>query len=163
MIIEALLSILLSILLMFNPILLDNNIDIVNDYVIELEYEIKEDDLKIYFDYLNDTINRSERIGYWTCYDYSVDFAKNNHGWGIVTTSYFEDFENPDFYGVDSHMINYYLYDNETMIVYDSFQDNMYISHGWKYDCRNYYHFWLDNSIPVRRYYEMSDNRDVVM
>ena len=56
-----------------------------------------------------------------------------------------------------------YLYDNETMIVYDSFQDNMYISHGWKYDCRNYYHFWLDGSIPVRRYYEMSDNRDVVI
>ena len=149
-------EVLLSILLMFNPILLDNDIDIVNDYDIELEYEIKEDDLKDHFNYLNDTINRSERIGYWTCYDYSVDFAKNNPEWKIVTISKTQNF------CPKSHMINYQFYDNITMIVYDGLLDNLYYINGWQYDY-DYYHFWVDGSQPVRNYRFLVDNRDVVM
>ena len=155
-------EILFGLLLILNPIPLDD-VNIINFYNIELEYVSQVDDLEITFNHLNDTINRSDRIDYWTCYDYSVDFKKNNNEWGVVTTSYFEDFVNPDINDVDSHMVNYYLYDNDTMVVYDSIQDNMYISYGWKNDWHRYYHFWVDNSTPVRRYWSLFDNREVVI
>jgi len=107
-----------------------------------------------YIDSLEQNINRSERVDYWTCYDYSVDFGKNNPDWDCVTIS-----NHRFFYGV-SHMVNYQMHDNTTMIVYDGLLDNMYWINNWQWDY-DYYHFWLDNT-PWRNYQYLLDNREVV-
>lgn len=107
-----------------------------------------------YIDTLEQTINRSERVEYWTCYDYSVDFEKNNPELDTVTIS-----NHKFFYGV-SHMVNYRMYDNTTMIVYDGLYDNIYWVNNWQWDY-NYYHFWLDNT-PFRNYRFLLDNRGVL-
>lgn len=103
---------------------------------------------------LEQTVNRSDRVDYWTCYDYSVDFEKNNPEWDTVTIS-----KHKFFYGV-SHMVNYQMYDDAKMIIYDGLYDNIYWVNNWQWDY-NYYHFWLD-STPVRNYRYLLDNRGVV-
>lgn len=114
---------------------------------------------------LNTSINRSERVDYWTCYDYSVDFAKNNPNWDMVTISKDVNFQR-HVYGngvhQGSHLLCYHFYDNTTMIVYDGLLDNMYYINNWQWDM-DYYHFWLDDQQPVRNYGYLVDNRDVVM
>jgi hypothetical protein len=107
-----------------------------------------------YIDSLEQKINRSERVERWTCYDYSVDFEKNNPDWDCVTIS-----NHKFFYGV-SHMVNYRMYDNTTMIVYNGLLDNMYHINNWQWD-NDYYHFWLD-STPWRNYRYLLDNRGVL-
>lgn len=107
-----------------------------------------------YVDTLEHNINRSERVDYWTCYDYSVDFEKNNPDWDCVTIS-----NHRFFYGV-SHMVNYQFYTNTQMIVYDGLLDNMYHINNWKWDY-DYYHFWFDCT-PWRNYRYLLDNREVV-
>lgn len=107
-----------------------------------------------YVDTLEQNINRSERVEQWTCYDYSVDFEKNNPEWDCVTIS------NYKFFYISSHMVNYQMYDNTTMIVYDGLLDNLYYINNWQWDY-NYYHFWLD-STPWRNYRFLLDNRGVI-
>ena len=107
-----------------------------------------------YIDTLEQTVNRSDRVEYWTCYDYSVDFEKNNPVWDCVTIS-----NHRFFYGV-SHMVNYRMYDNTTIIIYDGLLDNMYYINNWQWDY-DYYHFWLDGT-PWRNYRYLLDNREVV-
>lgn len=107
-----------------------------------------------YVDSLEQNINRSERVERWTCYDYSVDFEKNNPDRDCVTIS-----NHRFFYGI-SHMVNYQIYDNTTMIVYDGLLDNMYYINNWQWDM-DYYHFWL-NSTPWRNYRYLLDNSEVV-
>lgn len=107
-----------------------------------------------YVDSLEQNINRSEKVEHWTCYDYSVDFEKNNPDWDCVTIS-----NHKLFYGI-SHMVNYQFYDNITMIVYDGLLDNLYYINNWQWDI-DYYHFWLDNT-PWRNYRYLLDNREVV-
>lgn len=114
------------------------------------------DVFKNYIEYLDSSINRSERAQGWDCVDYSVDFIKDNPEWGIVTIS-----KNARFQG-RSHMVNYQFYDTTTMIVYDGLLDNLYYVCNWQWDM-DYYHFWIDGSQPVRNYRYLLDNRDVVM
>lgn len=107
-----------------------------------------------YIDSLEQNINQSERVEQWTCYDYSVDFEKNNPDWDCATIS-----NHRFFYGV-SHMVNYQMYSDTQMIVYDGLLDNMYYINNWQWDI-DYYHFWLD-STPWRNYRYLLDNREVV-
>ena len=107
-----------------------------------------------YVESLEKTVNRSDRVDYWNCYDYSVDFEKNNPEWDCVTIS-----KHRLFYG-RSHMVNYLMYDNTTMIVYDGLLDNLYYINNWQWDTE-YYHFWLD-STPWRNYRYLLDNRGVI-
>lgn len=106
-----------------------------------------------YIDSLEQNINRSERVDYWTCYDYSVDFENDNPDWDCVTIS-----NHKFFYGV-SHMVNYQFYDGR-MIIYDCLFDNMYYVNGWDIT-RDYYHFWF-NDMPLRNYRYLFDNRGVL-
>lgn len=115
-------------------------------------------DFSCVFAKIESEINRSERVDHWTCYDYSVDFAKNNPDFGVVTVS-----RSPEFEGI-SHMTNYHFYDNETMIVYDGLLDKLYFIHNLQWDVEdyNYYYFWIDET-PTRECVDMIDNRDVVI
>lgn len=89
---------------------------------------------------------------YWTCYDYSVDYAKNNTEWGIVTMS-----DNQYFHGV-SHMVNYKFGNNNSLMIHDGLYNLDYTLYVWQ-DCGKYMHFW-DNSTTPQRYYKiMQDNR----
>jgi len=110
--------------------------------------------LNDYIDSLEQNINRSERVERWTCYDYSVDFEKNNPDWDCMTIS-----KHRFFYGT-SHMVNYQFYSDTKMIVYDGGFDNIYYINNWQWDY-DYYHFWLDGT-PVRNYRYLLDNRGVV-
>lgn len=111
-----------------------------------------------YVNSLDKTINRSERVEGWTCYNYSVDFAKNNPDFEVVTVS-----RSPEFKGI-SHMTNYQFYDNETMIVYDGLLDKLYFVYDLQWDVEdyNYYYFWV-NETPTRECVDMVDNRNVVL
>ena len=130
----------------------------VNNYtktnLTESNISISSQYLSKYMSITEKQLNYSSRINGWTCYDYSVDFEKNNPVWGTVTIS-----KNARFQG-KSHMVNYYFYDNTTMIVYDGLIDNISWINNWQWDY-NYYHFWLNNT-PVRNYKYLLDNRDVI-
>ena len=89
----------------------------------------------------------------WTCYDYSVDFAKENPDWGVVTIS-----NNQLFRGI-SHVVNYKLLSSERMAIHDGLLEADYTIVGWQYG--NYYHFWI-NETPKRIYVMMRDNRNDV-
>lgn len=91
----------------------------------------------------------------WVRVDYAVDFARNNPGWGIVSISY-----NPCFYGV-SHMVNYRILDNETILIHDEMHNAEFEVHNWFLDGQ-YYHFWIDEPIK-RNYKRLLDNRELVM
>ncbi|HEY5140877.1 MAG TPA: hypothetical protein VIJ25_16410, partial [Methylococcales bacterium] len=53
----------------------------------------------------------------WTCYDYAVDFAANNPGWGIFTRG--DPSGGPEF-KANSHMMNYKVLDNgKTLLIHD--------------------------------------------
>lgn len=94
---------------------------------------------------------------YWTCVDYSMDFAKNNPDWGTVSIA-----QTPNFLdeskSYDSHMVNYKIIDNNTMEIHDGMYKLDYTSTDWKNDGQ-YYHFWL-NGKPLRNYRYLYDNRD---
>jgi hypothetical protein len=107
-----------------------------------------------YIDTLEQTVDRSERVERWTCYDYSVDFENNNPDWDCVTIS------NHRFFYGRSHMVNYQFYTGAQMIVYDGLLDNLHYVNNWQWDT-DYYHFWLD-STPWRNYRYLLDNREVV-
>lgn len=91
---------------------------------------------------------------YWTCYDYSIDFARNNPEWGIVTMS-----DNPFFFGI-SHMVNYKI-DGDLMYVHDGLYGDNYIYSGFEYS-PEYFHFWDKNQTPLRTYIFLTDNRNVI-
>lgn len=105
---------------------------------------------------LDTSITRSARVDGWDCVDYSLDFADNNLEWGVLTISRTCNF------CPTSHMINYIMHDNETLIIYDGSLDNMYRIVGWQWDT-DYYHFWLDGVQPVRNYRRLFDNRGDVL
>jgi len=111
--------------------------------------------LNDYIDALEHNINRSNRLDMWTCYDYSVDFEKNNPDWDCVTISKHR------FFFERSHMVNYQFYTDTQMIVYDGLLNNMYHIYNWKWD-NDYYHFWFDCT-PWRNYWYLLDNRKVVL
>jgi hypothetical protein len=92
----------------------------------------------------------------WTCYDWSVDFARENPEWGIVTISDNQWFNSN--IGV-SHMVNYQKVNNETLLIHDGLYGTDYIVAGWQ--LQGYYHFWI-NETPVRNYVVMQDNRNII-
>jgi hypothetical protein len=89
----------------------------------------------------------------WTCYDYSVNFAKENPEWGIVTVS-----DNQWFHGI-THMVNYQKINNETLLIHDGMWEMDYVIAGWQ--LQGYYHFWV-NETPMRNYVVMWDNRNII-
>ena len=103
-----------------------------------------------YIDTLEKNLNRSDRAEQWTCYDYSIEFEKNNPDWDCVTIG-----KHRFFYGT-SHMVNYQFYTDTQIIVYDSLFDNMYLINNWRWDY-DYYHFWLGDT-PLRNYRFLLDN-----
>jgi hypothetical protein len=92
----------------------------------------------------------------WTCYDHSVNFSKENPEWGMVTMSNNQWFRSNA--GV-SHMVNYHIIDNETLLIHDGLYKNDYVLASWQ--LQGYYHFWI-NETPVRNYVVMQDNRDII-
>jgi hypothetical protein len=88
----------------------------------------------------------------WTCYDYSVDFAKNNPDFGIVTISDNQLFRSSTGY---SHMVNYKVVSENILQIHDGLYKTDYLLAGWK--TQGYYHFWLEGT-PVRNYYVLQDN-----
>lgn len=91
----------------------------------------------------------------WVCVDYAVDFATNNPGWGIVSIS-----NHPHFTGV-SHMVNYRILDNETILIHDEMYNAEFEVCNLHLDGQ-YYHFWIDEPIK-RNYKRLLDNRELVM
>jgi len=90
----------------------------------------------------------------WTCYDYSIDFSKNNPEWGVVTVS-----PNQLFKGQESvnHIVNYKLVSNSTVRIHDGL-------YGIEYDLNltereKYYHFWTEGT-PSRRWVFLQDNTE---
>ena len=110
-----------------------------------------------YTDELEDSIIRSDRVEGWDCVDYSLDFVDNNPEWMVLSISRSRNF------CPESHMINCIIYDNETLIVYDGFNDVMYRIGGWQWDHIDYYHFWVDGEQIVRNYRRLPDNRVAVI
>jgi hypothetical protein len=90
-----------------------------------------------------------------TCYDFSIEYSKNNPDWGVVTLS-----NNCLFRGV-SHDVNYKL--NKTDGSLD-IHDGLYSLDYTIYDWHNvyFYHFWVDQT-PIRTYNFLRDNKDVVL
>lgn len=90
----------------------------------------------------------------WTCYDYSLNFSENNPDWGIVCISnnrYFKGF---------SHMVNYKLLDNGSLLIHDGLYKSDYDFTGW--ECVGHYHFFINE--PPRRYYKwLFDNRETIL
>jgi hypothetical protein len=91
----------------------------------------------------------------WTCYDYSVNFAKENPEWGIVSMS-----TNMWFKGT-SHMVNYKIIDGgDSLLIHDGLYRTEYEIYNFRY--AGYYHFCFKNETPVRYYRVMRDNSGMV-
>ena len=86
----------------------------------------------------------------WTCVDYSLDFAKQNPNWGIVTIS-----NNQLFYDV-SHMVNYQFTENNTLMIHDGLYQYDYELCDWQ--GTQFYHFWIPGETPCRYYRVLQDN-----
>jgi hypothetical protein len=95
----------------------------------------------------------------WSCYDYSINYARENPEWGVVTLS-----NNPCFYG-QSHYVNWKV-ENDMLYLYDS-QYNvkcgfeidklcMMECNEWFKPC--YYKFWSVDETPHRNYRILQDN-----
>lgn len=97
----------------------------------------------------------------WVCYDYAINYARENPEWGVVAIS-----NNPCFYGI-AHMVNYKI-ENNTLQMYDS-QYNvrfhteldtnlncMKIGNAWF--APSYYKFWSVDETPLRNYKRLQDN-----
>lgn len=110
---------------------------------------------ELFIEYINNSLIRPERISKWDCVDYSFKVFDDNPEWKLVTISQTRDF------CPKSHMVNYQFFDNTTLVVYDGLLDNMYTINNYQWDCRNYYHFWLEDEIPVRHYVRLFDNREM--
>jgi hypothetical protein len=88
----------------------------------------------------------------WSCFDYSTHFAAENSDWGIVTMS-----QNQWFRGV-SHMVNYKNVTADSMEIHDGLYGQNYTLYDWQ-DQKMFFHFWKKESMPVRNYRVMQDNR----
>jgi hypothetical protein len=86
----------------------------------------------------------------WNCVDYSLDFAKQNPDWGIVTLS-----NNQYFKGV-SHMVNYQFTEENDLKIHDGLYQMNYTLYEWQ--GAQFYHFWLPNETPCRNYRTLQDN-----
>ena len=86
----------------------------------------------------------------WTCYDYSINYAKENPDWGVVTIS-----DNQLFRGT-AHMVNYKLLSDGRLSIHDGLLEADYTIAGWQYG--DYYHFWLNGCTPLRNYRIVQDN-----
>lgn len=87
----------------------------------------------------------------FTCFDYSIAYAKENPDWGIVTIS------DNQWFGVFSHMVNYQFTENNTLMIHDGLYQYDYEIYNWQ-DAPLFYHFWLENEIPCRNYKVLQDN-----
>lgn len=100
-----------------------------------------------------------EDVEAWVCYDYSIDYARNNPEWGVVTVS-----NNPHFYGL-SHMVNYkiaddeiYFYDSQHNIKCSFDIENDYLTESNYWFHPAYYHFWSTDETPMRNYRRLQEN-----
>lgn len=95
----------------------------------------------------------------WSCYDYSINYARDNPEWGVVTLS-----NNPCFYGV-SHCVNWKI-DGGELCIYDVMYDvrstypidreSLKECNGCFDNC--YYKFWSADETPLRNYKRLYDN-----
>lgn len=86
----------------------------------------------------------------YTCYDYSVQYAKNDSSWGIVTIG-----NNQLFKGV-SHMVNY-KHAGKNLLIHDGLYKLDYVIHDYK-NTKQYFHFWERNQTPCRVYRFLQPN-----
>lgn len=99
----------------------------------------------------------------WVCYDWAIDYARDNPEWKVITVS-----ESPNFKH-DSHMLNYQIdgdmirfYDpywselEECEIYYSVEIDNMRMGNPFFEPC--YYHVWDVNRTPWRFYKNNVEN-----
>lgn len=102
---------------------------------------------------------------YWTCYDHSINYARENPEWGVVVVSHHPHFR----YG--SHMVNYKI-ENDTIHFYDSTwstetkQYDYYVNIDDRktdnpYFSPCYYKFCLPEKTPIRQYVLFRDNSQV--
>lgn len=95
----------------------------------------------------------------WVCYDYSINYARENPEWGIVTMS-----GNSAFRGI-SHMVNYKIVDS-VMYIHDEMNGyNCYFRFDERttdnpYYNQTYYKFYGVNETPERVYKVMVDNSE---
>ena len=85
----------------------------------------------------------------YTCYDYSVAYAREHPDWGIVTMS-----DNQYFRGV-SHMVNYQLTESGSLNIHDGLYKTDYTCYEWQ--GYKFYHFWTEGT-PIRNYKVLQDN-----
>lgn len=99
---------------------------------------------------------------YWTCYDHSINFARENPDWGIVTVSNHPHFK----YG--AHMVNYKI-ENDTIHFYDSTWSNETKQYDYYVNIDNrktdnpyfrpcYYKFNSPEKTPIRQCILLRDN-----
>jgi len=93
---------------------------------------------------------------YWTCYDYAINYARENPEWGVVVES-----ENRLFRG-EAHMLNYKILNPEHM--YDATTETTVYYNNLKNHNNKFFKFYTDpDKTPLRQYSFMTDNRDVVL
>ncbi len=90
----------------------------------------------------------------WTCYDYTLNFSEYNPDWGLVGMS-----DNKLFRG-ESHLVNYKLIDNDTILIHDGLNGAEYDLYGWQND--GFYHFFI-NETPRRNYKWLVDNQELAI
>jgi len=79
---------------------------------------------------------------YWTCYDYTMDYTKNNPEWGRVTLFH-------SSYDSVTHAVNYQLINGE-LEIHDGFYQIDYTLENWEDKAYYNYHFWATNETPAR-------------
>jgi hypothetical protein len=108
-----------------------------------------------------DNIEKPERNEYWSCYDYTINITENNPNWKPVT------FSHNMFFRGTSHVVNYRMYDKNTMIIYDGLRECFLVIDDWYEEEQSliknkntYYRFWKDNETPLRLYKFLRPNTD---
>lgn len=102
---------------------------------------------------------------YWTCYDHSINFARENPEWGIVVVA------SHPYFRFGSHMVNYKV-ENDTIHIYDETWTT-YSNQPYEYDISIaslktdnpyfrpcYYKFYSTNETPTRTYILLRDNSE---
>lgn len=90
----------------------------------------------------------------WTCYDHALNFSNHNPDWGLVGMS-----DNKLFRG-ETHLVNYKLLDNNTILIHDEVYGSEYDLTGWQNS--GFYHFFI-NETPRRYYKWLIDNRELAI
>ena len=100
------------------------------------------------------------RVDQWTCYDYSVEFNKQNPEWGLVVLS-----DKMSFQG-ECHIVNYRINEDKILTLHDEWNQIEYNYTGWELTddiCSpDHFHFFHSGELPRRSWRMLRPNAGAV-